>query len=91
LAEYGESVRVAVMVYELIGYNTDSRYRDDIRHREYTTSAKKAELFRQIPKIQSTDSGHGIVFSAHEHRGPRQPVRRMNYVREQLEILRGSL
>ena len=77
------------MVYELIGYNTDSRYRDDVRHREYTMSAKKAELFRQIPKIQFTDSGHGIVFAAHEHRGPRGSIRRMDYVRKQLEILRG--
>ena len=76
------------MVYELIGFNTDSRYRDDVRHREYTTSAKKAQLFGQIPKIQFTDSGHGIVFAASEHRGRREPTRRMDYVREQLEILR---
>ena len=78
------------MVYELIGFNTDSRYRDDIRHREYTTSAKKAELFRQIPTIQFTDSGHGIVFDACEHRGRRKPIRHMDYVREQLEILRDA-
>lgn len=76
------------MVYELIGYSTDSRYPDDVRHREYTTSRKKAELFDQIPKIQFTDSGHGIVFAAVEHRGPRKPTRRMDYVREQLELLK---
>lgn len=76
------------MTYELIGYNTDSRYRDDIRHREYTTSEKKALLFGQIPKIQFTDSGHGVVFAALEHKGPRRSVRRMDYVREQLEILK---
>ena len=78
------------MVYELIGYNTDGRYRDDVRHREYTTSKKKAELFEQIPKIQFNDSGHGIVFMALEHSGRRQPIRRMDYVRKQLEILKGS-
>jgi hypothetical protein len=76
------------MVYELRGYNTDSRYHDDIRHREYTTSKKKAELFAQIPKIQFTDSGHGIVFAAIEHRGRREPTRHMDYVREQLDILK---
>jgi len=76
------------MVYELIGYNTDSRYRDDVRHREYTTSKKKAELFAKIPKIQFTDSGHGIVFAAIEHRGRRKPTCHMDYVREQLGILK---
>lgn len=76
-------------VWELIGFNTDSRYRDDVLHREYTTSRKKADLFEQIPKIQFTDSGHGIVFHAVEHRGRRLPTRRMDYVREQLEILKG--
>lgn len=33
----------------------------DCRYREYTTSAKKAETFKGVPKIQFTDSGHGIV------------------------------
>lgn len=74
-------------VWELIGYGTDSRY-DDVRHREYTTSAKKAALFEQIPRIQFTDSGHGVVFVARPHRGPRKPTRRMDYVGEQLAILR---
>lgn len=52
------------MVYELVGFNTDSRYRDDVRWREYTTSEKKAEQFGQIRKVQFSDSGHGIVFQA---------------------------
>ena len=78
------------MVFELIGFNTDSRYRDDVRHREYTTSTKKARLFERIPKIQFTDSGHGIVFAAVEHKGPRKPTYHMDYVREQLEILKSS-
>ena len=48
----------------LEGFGTDSRYGDDVRYRAYTTSAKKAEAFNRIPRIQFTDSGHGIVFSA---------------------------
>ena len=54
------------MLYELIGYNTDMRYQQDVRYRDYTTSEKKAAIFRKIPKIQFTDSGHGIVFCARE-------------------------
>lgn len=58
------------MVYELVAYNTETY--TDIRYREYTTSKKKASRFQQIPKIQFTDSGHGIVFSVFEHRGKRE-------------------
>jgi len=54
------------MLYELAGYNTDCRYSQDIRYRQYTTSKKKADAFNKIPKIQFTDSGHGIVFRARE-------------------------
>ncbi len=61
------------MVYKLEAYNTDCRYRDDIRYREYTSSKRKAEDFNKIPKIQFSDSGHGIVFSATEHQGRRKP------------------
>lgn len=50
----------------LEAYGTDSRYFPDIRHRSYTTSRKKAEQFMAIPKIQFTDSGHGIVFWSEE-------------------------
>lgn len=45
----------------------------DVRYREYTTSAKKAELFQRVPKIQFTDSGHGIVPCVREHHGRREP------------------
>jgi len=45
----------------------------DCRYREYTTSVKKAELFKSVPKIQFTDSGHGIVPHVREHRGHREP------------------
>lgn len=58
------------MTYELLAYNTDCRY-DDIRYRSYTTSKKKAEAFENIPKIQFSDSGHGIVFVARKHNGPK--------------------
>jgi len=78
------------MVYELVGYNTDSRY-DDIRYREYTNNKKKAELFNKIPKMQFTDSGHGIVFEACELelRTRRKPtIKTMSsYVIEQMNNL----
>jgi hypothetical protein len=45
----------------------------DIRYREYTTSAKKAELFKDVPRISFTDSGHGIVPHVREHSGHREP------------------
>lgn len=48
--------------YELLGYNTDSRYPHDVRFRMYTTRRESAESFAQIPMIQFSDSGHGIVF-----------------------------
>ncbi len=44
---------------------------DDIRYREYTTSVRKAEAFKKIPKIQFTDSGHGIVPVVNDHKGRR--------------------
>ena len=62
------------MIYELEAYNTDCRYQQDVRYRQYTTSKKKAEVFERIPKIQFTDSGHGIVFSAMIHSGKRKPT-----------------
>jgi len=73
-------------VYLLEGYNTDSRYSADVRYREYTTSKRRAELFDKIPKIQFSDSGHGIVFSATEHKGHRKPRRTelFHYVFEQI-------
>ena len=51
-------------LYELVAWNSDMRYRDDIRYRAYTTSEAKAKKFAAVPRIQFTDSGHGIVFSA---------------------------
>ena len=61
------------MIYELEAYNTDCRYSQDVRYRSYTSSKKKAGAFDKIPKIQFTDSGHGIVFHSREHSGHRKP------------------
>jgi hypothetical protein len=55
-----------VPTWILEAFNTDSRYPDDVRYRDYTTSARKAEAFERIPKIQFSDSGRGIVFRAVE-------------------------
>lgn len=78
------------MIWELRAFNTDRRYDDDIRYREYTSSGKKAALFEHIPKIQFSDSGHGIVFSAFKHQGKRKPIVRIldSYVREQFILLK---
>lgn len=80
-------------VWVLEAYGTDSRYGDDVRYRAYTTSAKRAEEFAKIPRIQFTDSGHGIVFVARPHSGKRLPVRRAlsDYIGEQLAILRAGV
>jgi hypothetical protein len=61
------------MVWELLAYSTDSRYGQDIRYRDYTSSRKKAEAFSKIPRIQFTDSGHGIEFISNIHIGTRKP------------------
>lgn len=58
-------------VYCLEARNTQNW--QDVRYRAYTTSAKRAAAFERIPKINFTDSGHGIVFTQHEHpRGKRR-------------------
>lgn len=77
-------------VWLLEAYGTDRRYSDDVRYRAYTTSARKAELFDRIPRIQFTDSGHGIVFRSAPHHGRRQPLRHglADYVREQMDALK---
>ena len=81
------------MVYELEAYNTDCRYTQDVRYRQYTSSKKKADAFNKIPKIQFTDSGHGIVFHAHETSGKRKPTISLlrDYVEKNLkEMLLGK-
>lgn len=49
----------------------------DVRYREYTTSARKAELFKAVPKIAFTDSGHHIIPCVAEHKGKKLPLNRM--------------
>ena len=73
------------MVWELMAYNTDGRYPHDIRYRGYTSSKEVADLFQRIPKIQFSDSGHGIVFQAWAHKGRRKPIVTdlCEYVREE--------
>lgn len=81
------------MVWELRGYNTGAHNYagyDGVHHREYTTSARTAELFDQVPRIQFSDSGHGIVFKAIEHRGSRKPIVRMDHVAEHMTRLRAE-
>lgn len=78
-------------VWELVGYDTgDHGSATRERYRAYTTSQKTAELFCRIPKIQFTDSGHGIVFHAFTHTGKRKPERRGNedHVRREMANLR---
>lgn len=77
------------MLYQLEAYNTDSRCIDDIRYRAYTTSEKKAKMFEKIPKIQFTDSGHGIVFVARPVKKRNQPIVNTisEYVFRNLKIL----
>ncbi len=74
----------------LIGYSTEEHGEHGIRHREYTSSARTAALFAQIPRIQFTDSGHGVCFDALPHSGKRKPVRRMEYVYEHMARLRAE-
>lgn len=76
------------MVWELEGYDTEMR---EVRCREYTTSRRTAELWAQIPRIQFTDSGHGIVFDARPHKGRRRPtIMRMDHANRWLRELRSK-
>jgi hypothetical protein len=83
-----------VTTWMLEAYGTDSRYADDVRYRAYTRSAKKAEAFRRIPRIQFTDRGHGIVFTATEvpPRTKRLPLRYSlsDYIAEALATTRAA-
>lgn len=76
-------------MWELVAYNTDSRYPDDVRWREYTRNKKLAEMFRKIPKIQFSDSGHGIVFCVREctNRSGKPVHILREYVTEQLALI----
>ena len=54
------------MIWSLEAYNTETR---TVLYRKYTSSKRLAEKFKLIPKIQFSDSGHGIVFSSFRHEG----------------------
>lgn len=74
--------------WELVAYDTEVR---EDRSREYTRSATLARMWEEIPRIQFTDSGHGIVFSARElaPRTRRKPtIRRMRHAEEHLARMR---
>lgn len=81
------------MRWELIAYSTDMRF-EDIRYRDYTTSEKKAKLFEQIPKIQFTDSGHGIIFNARLCEPGSRLSKRINtlwqYVEKHMRLIKES-
>lgn len=57
------------LTYECEAYDTDLRA---VRCRFYTTGKKRADRWANLPRIQFTDSGHGIVFSAKAHTGKRK-------------------
>lgn len=52
------------MVYELIAFSTEERGEASIRYRQYTNSEIKAEAWARMPRIDFTDSYHGIVFAS---------------------------
>jgi hypothetical protein len=58
------------MLYELEATCTET---GEVRYRTYTRSKKLADLFAKIPKLQYSDSGHGVVFSSVEVRRRRKP------------------
>ncbi len=60
-----------------------------IRYRDTTTSEKAAGEFQAIPRIQFTDSGHGIDFVARVHEGGKRGPKvdkLAGYVSDQLAI-----
>lgn len=51
-----------------------SEDKNDVRYRRYTSSLRTKQAFERIPKIQFTDTGHGIIFSADQVESRRAPV-----------------
>jgi hypothetical protein len=73
--------------YELAAYDTERR---DDRHREYTRSRRTAERWERIPRIQFTDSGHGIVYVTRElqpGQGRKPRGRRSDHVERHMDRL----
>lgn len=50
--------------YELTAFSTEERGEASVRLRDYTTSDLRAEAWNHIPRINFTDSGHGIVYQS---------------------------
>lgn len=84
-----ESDGEKLMLWMLEAYNTESPGLGviDVRYRSYTTSQKRADAFERIPKIQFTDSGHGIVFHAISVKSRRLPeiMTLRDYVRKHMK------
>jgi hypothetical protein len=75
-------------VWCLEAWDTEQR---EARTREYTTSDKLAERWERIPRIQFTDSGHGIVFQATAvTRRGQQVGRRMDHAVKHLREMRSD-
>lgn len=74
--------------WELTAYDTEMR---EDRSREYTTSKRTAELWDKIPRIQFSDSGHGVVFRVREMAAGERAKRvipRMMHAHRELRRLR---
>lgn len=69
-------------LWKLEGYDTEMR---EARCREYTTSEARKEAWEQIPRIQFSDSGHGIVFTSDMVARRSLPtIARMDHARDHL-------
>jgi hypothetical protein len=77
------------VIWALEVYDTEQR---EARSRRFTRSRKVAERWNRIPRIDFTDSGHGLVFHAIEGRRKTKETPELNprlYVdREQEQIER---
>jgi hypothetical protein len=63
--------------YMLLAFNTENHL--DIRFCDYTTSIVKVQAWERVPKIQFTDSGHGIIFVARlSQQRSRKPCNELN-------------
>lgn len=67
-------------IYKLEMRNTE-RW-DDVRYRDYTSSEARKKRFEKVPKIQFTDSGHGMVPSVTEVRSRRKDTIKGHHTNE---------
>lgn len=71
------------MIWALEVYDTEMRV---ARSRRYTSSEITAIAWERIPRIDFTDSGHGLVFQSHKHSGKRQEVNPYGYSKRTAEL-----